>query len=281
VSSTTKMRGLPTEKRMRHDHHFVDSLTRGTLTPVGRMIAVDQIDTVPEQPRRQMGDLADLVASIKAKGVLEPILVRKEGVRFRIIAGERRYRASRLAGLTQIPCIEIDVDDKGTLEISLIENLQRRDLSPVEEAHGIKQLCDKFLYTHEEVARRLGKSRSAITEILALTQIPDEVIEYCQEYGIHSRSHLLAIAHQPDTDSMLALAEQIRTQNLTRDDVRKLRHPGKDNGGPGRPKHFVFKYRAQDRRFAFSLRFSKAEVSRSEIIHTLRELLSTLESEKE
>jgi ParB family chromosome partitioning protein len=274
------MRGLPLQKRMRHDHHFVDSLSRGTLTPVGRMIAMEQIDTVPEQPRRQMGDLADLVASIQEKGVLEPILVRREGVRYRIIAGERRYRASREAGLTQIPCIEIDVDEKGTLEISLIENLQRRDLSPIEEAHGIKQLCDKFLYTHEEVARKLGKSRSGITEILSLTQIPEEVIEYCQEYGIHSRSHLLAIAHQPDTEAMLALAEQIRTQHLTRDDVRKLGRPSPEDGRPGRPKHFVFKYRAEDRRFAFSLRFSKSEVSRDEIIHTLRELLLNLESQK-
>jgi ParB family transcriptional regulator, chromosome partitioning protein len=265
---------------MRHDHHFVDSLARGALTPVGRMIAMDQIDTVPEQPRRQMGDLADLVASIKEKGVLEPILVRREGVRYRIIAGERRFRASREAGLTQIPSIEIDVDDKGTLEISLIENLQRRDLSPFEEARGIKQLCDRFLYTHEEVSRKLGKSRSAITEILSLTQIPEEVIEYCQEYGIVSRSHLLAIAHQPDMESMLELAEQIRTQHLTRDDVRKLRRPPSDDSRPGRPKHFVFKYRAEDRRFAFSLRFAKAEVSREEIIHTLRELLSSLEEER-
>lgn len=280
MSSTTKMRGLPLQKRMRHDHHFVDSLTRGALAPVGRMIALDQIDTLPEQPRRQMGNLADLVASIKEKGVLEPILVRRDGIRYRIIAGERRFRASRDAGLTQIPCIEIDVDDKGTLEISLIENLQRRDLSPIEEARGIKQLSDKFLYTHEEVARKLGKSRSAITEVLSLTQIPEEVIEYCQEYGIVSRSHLLAIAHQPHTESMLALAEQIRTQHLTRDDVRKLRRPSPEEGRPGRPKHFVFKYRAEDRRFAFSLRFSKAEVSRDEIIGTLRELLRSLESQR-
>jgi len=265
---------------MRHDHHFVDSLTRGTLTPVGRMIAMDQLDTVPEQPRRQMGDLADLVASIKEKGVLEPILVRRDGVRYRIIAGERRFRASRQAGLTQIPCIEIDVDDKGTLEISLIENLQRRDLSPIEEAHGIKQLCERFLYTHEEVARKLGKSRSAITEILSLTQIPEEVIEYCQNYGITSRSHLLAIARQPDLASMLALAEQIRTQHLTRDDVRKLSRPAQEGIRPGRPKHFVYRYRAEDRRFAFSLRFTKAEVSRDEILHTLKELIRTLEQEE-
>ncbi len=264
---------------MRHDHHFVDSLSRGALAPIGRMISLEQIDTVPDQPRRQMGDLKDLVASIKEKGVLEPILVRRNGARFRIIAGERRYRASSEAGLTQIPCIELEVDDKGTLEISLIENLQRKDLSAIEEAHGIKQLTDRFLYTHEEVSRRLGKSRSAITEILSLTQIPEEVIEYCQEYGINSRSHLLAIAHQPDVDTMLSLAEQIRTQNLTREDVRKLKNPSTEEGKRGRPKHFVFRYRAQDRRFAFSLRFSKSEVSRDEIIHTLRELLQNLEAE--
>ena len=277
--SNSKNRGLPLEKRMRHDHHFVDSLSRGALAPIGRMISLEQIDTIPDQPRRQMGDLKDLVASIKEKGVLEPILVRRNGPRFRIIAGERRYRASREAGLTQIPCIELEVDDKGTLEISLIENLQRRDLDAFEEAHGIKQLIDRFLYTHEEVSRRLGKSRSAITEILSLTQIPEEVMEYCQEYGISSRSHLLAIAHQPDVDTMLALAEQIRTQNLTREDVRKLKNPSTEEGKRGRPKHFVFKYRAQDRRFAFSLRFSKSEVSREEIIHTLRELLQNLEAE--
>ena len=277
--SNPKTRGLPIEKRMRHDHHFVESLTRGSLSPIGKMIALEQIDTVPEQPRRQMGDLRDLVASIKEKGVLEPILVRRDGPRYRIIAGERRYRASREAGLSLIPCIEIDVDDKGTLEISLIENLQRRDLTAIEEAQGIKQLCDKFLYTHEEVARRLGKSRSAITEILSLALLPEEVIEYCQEYGIQSRSHLLAIAHQPDMESMLKLAEQIRTQNLTRDDVRKLRKPAGEEPRPGRPKHFVFRYRAEDRKFAFSLRFSKSEVSRDEIIHTLRELLQNLESE--
>jgi len=264
---------------MRHDHHFVESLSRGALASIGRMISLEQIDTLPEQPRRQMGDLKDLIASIKEKGVLEPILVRRDAGRYRIIAGERRFRASREAGLTQIPCIEIEVDDKGTLEISLIENLQRRDLTPIEEALGIKQLCEKFLYTHEEVARRLGKSRSAITEILSLSVLPEEVIEYCHDYGIASRSHLLAIAHQPDTEAMLALAEQIRTQNLTREDVRKMRRPVAEEPRPGRPKHFVFRYRAEDRRFAFSLKFSKSEVSREEIIHTLRELLQNLESE--
>ena len=243
------------------------------------MIPTEQVDALPEQPRRQMGDLRDLVASIKEKGILEPILVRKEGGRYRIIAGERRYRAAKEAGLTQLPAIEIDVDEKGTLEISLIENLQRRDLSPIEEAHGIRQLCDRFLYTHEEIARRLGKSRSMITECMSLVQIPEEVIEYCREYGITSRSHLLAIAHQPDVQSMLSLAEQIRKQHLTRDDIRKLHRPSENEGRPGRPKHYVFKYRADDRRYAFSLRFSKAEVSRDEIIHTLRELLKSLESE--
>jgi len=280
VSDPTRMRGLPAQKRMRHDHHFVDSLARGALTPVGRMVAIDQIEAVPDQPRRQMGDLGDLVASIKEKGILEPILVRKHGVRYRIIAGERRYRASCQAGLRQIPCIEVDVDDKGTLEISLIENLQRRDLSPIEEARGVKQLCERFLYTHEEAAHKLGKSRSGITEILSLTQIPEEVIEYCEDYGITSRSHLLAIAHQADTEAMLRLAEKIRTENLTRDDVRKMSRPGRGEAGPGRPRHFIFRYRPEDRRYAFSLRFKKAEVSRDEVITALRDLLKTLESQE-
>jgi ParB-like chromosome segregation protein Spo0J len=107
-------------------------------------------------------------------------------------------------------------------------HLVHEQLKPGVRENDIVAEVNKFLYTHEEVARKLGKSRSGITEILSLTQIPEEVIEYCQEYGINSRSHLLAIAHQRDTEGMLALAEQIRTQNLTREDVRNLRKPKTD-----------------------------------------------------
>ena len=117
------------------------------------MIPLDLLVPNPDQPRRSFGDMADLVSSIKEKGVLEPVLVRPTGEKYQIIAGERRFRASVEAGLSQIPCVEIDVDDRGVLEISLIENLQRRDLNPFEEAEGLEKLCEKFQYTHEDVAK--------------------------------------------------------------------------------------------------------------------------------
>jgi len=139
---------------MRHDHHFVDHLVAAPAGGVGRMIPIEQLEPNPDQPRRVFGEMADLISSIKEKGVLEPVLVRPAGEKFQIIAGERRYRASIEAGLSQVPCIELDVDDRGVLEISLIENLQRLDLDPFEEADGLKRLSEKFLYTHDEIARK-------------------------------------------------------------------------------------------------------------------------------
>src|SRR4030095_11770746 len=156
--------GLPLDKRMRHDTHFVEEVTSGKHTAIGRLVDIDKLEPNPHQPRRQFGDLSDLVASIKEKGVLEPILVRAHGERFQIIAGERRYQASVIAGLSQIPCVEIDVDNRGSLEISLIENLQRKDLTPFEEAAALQRLCDQFAYTHDQLAPKLGKSRTSITE---------------------------------------------------------------------------------------------------------------------
>ena len=152
------------------------------------MIPLELLVPNPDQPRRSFGDMSDLVSSIKEKGVLEPVLVRPTGEKYQIIAGERRYRASVEAGLSQIPCVEIDVDDRGVLEISLIENLQRRDLNPFEEAEGLQKLCDKFLFTHEDVAKKLGKARTSVTETLTLNHIPSDLRERCGSLGILARS---------------------------------------------------------------------------------------------
>ncbi len=220
--------------------------------------------------------MADLVSSIKEKGVLEPVLVRPSGEKYQIIAGERRYRASVEAGLSQIPCIEIDVDDRGVLEISLIENLQRRDLHPFEEAEGLSRLSEKFLYTHEEIASKLGKSRTSVTETLTLTHIPLELRELCRVSGITARSTLLQIARQPNAEAMAKMIEEIGKSGLTRDEVRKLKHT--DKKGPGRPKGFVFNYRPTDNKFSLNLRFRRSEVSKEEVIRTLRELIEQLSS---
>ena len=218
--------------------------------------------------------MADLVSSIKEKGVLEPVLVRPSGEKYQIIAGERRYRASVEAGLSQIPCVEIDVDDRGVLEISLIENLQRRDLHPFEEAEGLSRLSEKFLYTHEEIASKLGKSRTSVTETLTLVHIPLELRDLCRVSGITARSTLLQIARQPNAEAMAKMIEEIGRSGLTRDEVRKLKN--REKKGPGRPKGFVFNFRPADNKFSLNLRFRRSEVSKEEVIRTLRELIDQL-----
>ena len=126
----SRLSGLPEAKKMRHDSHFVEEVTSQRSESVGRMIDLRRIAPNPHQPRKEFGDLSEMVASVKEKGILEPILVRSHDGRYEIIAGERRYQAAKLAGLQRIPCIEVDVDERGMLEMSLIENLQRRDLIP-------------------------------------------------------------------------------------------------------------------------------------------------------
>jgi len=142
-----------------------------------RMLPIGQIDPNREQPRRSFDEAAlkELAASIEAVGVLQPIIVAPSGDRYTIIAGERRYRASRLAGQTEIPAIVRDWDSQKRLEAALIENLQRDDLNPVEEAMGVRQLMDEAGLTQEKVAERLGKSRPAVANLLRLLTLPDSV----------------------------------------------------------------------------------------------------------
>jgi ParB family transcriptional regulator, chromosome partitioning protein len=271
----SKQRGLPTNRRMRHDYHFVDHLVAAPATSIGRMIPIEMLVPNPDQPRKVFGNIADLVSSIKEKGVLEPVLVRPTGEKFQIIAGERRYRASIEAGLSQIPCIEIDVDDRGVLEISLIENLQRLDLDPFEESDGLQKLAEKFLYTHEEIARKLGKSRTSITETLSLNNIPIELRDLCREAGINSRSTLLQIARLGTPENMAVMIAEIQRSGLTRDDVRKMKDQEKQS--PGRSKGFLFRFKPTDNKFFLNIRFRRSEVSKDDIIKTLRDLIQQLE----
>src|SRR5215471_8901114 len=122
---------------MRHDEHYVEALSTVTTDPVGRMVPIDLIDPNPGQPRQVMGDLSELMASIAEKGILEPLLVRQRGERFQIIAGERRYQAAIQVGLRELPVVVRDVDEAETLELALIENLQRKDLTAFEEAEAL------------------------------------------------------------------------------------------------------------------------------------------------
>ena len=159
-----------------------------------RMLPIRLIDPNREQPRRRFDEdaLKELAASIEAVGVLQPIIVAPEGERFTIIAGERRYRASRLAGKDEIPAIVRDWDSQTRLEAALIENLQRDDLNPVEEAMGVRRLMDEAGLTQERVAERLGKSRPAVANLLRLLTLPDSVRQMLAE-GKLSAGHARAL----------------------------------------------------------------------------------------
>jgi len=264
---------------MRHDTHFVEAITSGRRQGIGRMVEIESVDPNPHQPRKDFGDLADLVQSVKEKGILEPILVRAQAKgRLEIIAGERRYQAALRAGLSQVPILEIDVDNRGALEISLIENLQRKDLTSFEESAAIQRLCEDFSYTHEQVARSLGRSRIAITELLALNRMPAEVQEACRRADISNKTTLLEIVRQPDTPSMLAMVKSITEKKLTRDEVREAKRRKGQIKPRGR--HYVFNYHPDDRQFSFSLRFrDRKEVDRLELIRTLKSILEELAAE--
>jgi ParB family transcriptional regulator, chromosome partitioning protein len=273
----SKKAGLPVTLKMRHDAHYVESLTSYSGAAVGRMIPVDQIRPNPDQPRKALGDLRELTESIRQKGVLEPLLVRfvpREECYY-IISGERRYHSARAAGLREVPVIEKIADDAETLEIALIENMQRKDLTPFEEADGLDRLLDQFSYTHEDVAKKIGRSRSSVSESLLLKKIPEPIRRKCIEGGLLSKSLLLQIAHQPTEKKMLEMLARILQGGLTRDEARKER--AEEKTGPQRPQPFIFHYEPENESFRFRLQFKKSHVSRDELVRTLREILTQLE----
>ena len=273
----SKRRGLPNESTMRHDAHFVDSLSERFGGALGRMIPIDEIETNPDQPRRSVGDLEELRMSIESKGVLEPILVRPlpEG-RFRIIAGERRFRAALEAGLGEIPCIELDVPDNEVMEIALIENLHRRDLHPFEEAMGYSSLSDRHGYTQQQIAETVGKSRVSITEAMSLLEIPEDLREECRRADIDARSVLLEIARLEDRDQMEE-AIALVAGGSTRDDLRQKKKKGGDSG-KAKAKEFHFVYKPKDGPYRLDISFAKARVNRDELIGALKQIVKQLES---
>ncbi|MFQ5778390.1 MAG: ParB/RepB/Spo0J family partition protein [Terriglobia bacterium] len=272
----SKRTGLPPTVRMRHDYHYVESITALTGAAIGKMIPLDRLRPNPDQPRKQLGELRELTLSVRAKGVLEPLLVRFDSAddMYTIISGERRYHAAKLAGLSEVPCIEKDVNSAEMLEMALVENLQRKDLSPFEEAEGLHALAEQFDYTHEEIARRIGKSRATVSEALALRSIPPEVRKKCQELGVISKSLLIQVARQPNPKKMTALAANL-ARGMTRSEARAERKPAE----PVRLKPFVYSYRAPDGDFELRLRFRKSVVPRREIAETLRAILKALEQQ--
>jgi len=276
-----KRAGLPVTLKMRHDSHYVESLTSYSGAAIGRMIPVEQIRPNPDQPRKAIGDLRELTDSVREKGVLEPLLVRfvpREDCYY-LISGERRYHAARAAGLREVPCIEKTADDAETLEIGLIENIQRKDLTPFEEADGLHRLATQFEYTHEDVARKIGRARSSVTETLSLLNIPDALRKKCIDQGINSKSLLLQIARQPTEKKMMEMLHRILQGGLTRDEARRERR--EEQAGPQRPQPFIYQFEPESETYKFRIQFKKSHVSRDELIRTLREILGQLDGSSE
>ena len=280
MSEPARRRGLPQQIKMRHSHHFVDELTARSETPVGKFVPLAEIEPDPAQPRSAMGNLDDLVSSIRDKGILEPLLVRRhpEGRRDKshlIISGERRYHAALAAGLFEVPVIELDVSDQEALEIALIENLQRKDLTPFEEAEGYRVLAERHGYTHEQIAEAVGKSRVVITESLNLLQMPARVRDAVQALGVTSKSVLLEILKARSEEEMIQLLERVSSLGMSRDDLRR-RSPK----AGGRRKPYVFTFKSPDKSYRLNLSFRRSTVDRQDLITALQEILQQLVEEQ-
>ena len=175
------------------------------------------------QPRKHFDreDLAELTDSIKQNGVLQPLLVRKSGTGYEIVAGERRYQAAKAAGLSEVPVIIRDISDDDVFKLALIENLQRSDLTPLEEARGYRQLIKEKGLTQEELAKALSKSRSAITNTLRLLDLPGEVQSYVED-GELTAGHARAILAVPSVEGRIALAEKVVREKLSVRETERL-----------------------------------------------------------
>jgi ParB family chromosome partitioning protein len=273
---------------MRHDSHYVEELTRVNRS-IGKILPLDKIEPNPDQPRVEIGDLTELTSSIKEKGVLEPLLVKpnKDSGTWMIIAGERRWRASNLAGLKEVPCIELDLDEQAIAEIALIENLQRKDLTIWEEADGLAALKNRFGYHHEEIAKKIGKSRTTVTESMTIAGIPENIRDKCREANISAKSTLLEIARQFDDRAMLDFVEKISQKGLKREEIRQELRPT-ETKTKSKEKKVVenisktekksFKYTAFDNSFDIEIVFNRDNFEKKDILRALKEAFEKIKN---
>jgi ParB family chromosome partitioning protein len=194
------------------------------------------IEPDEKQPRKRFNadKLAELTESIRERGVVQPVLVRPADAagRYKLVAGERRWRAAQQAGLQQIPALVVTLDERQAIEVSLIENLQREDLNPLEEARGYRRLIEEFGFTHEEVAKAIGRERSTITNMLRLLQLP-ETVRGLLEDGSLGMGHGRALLALDDAALQMELAARVVKDGLSVRQVEKLVRECKDGAGTG------------------------------------------------
>ncbi len=187
------------------------------------LVSINLIKPNAGQPRKAFDEekIQQLSESIKEHGIIQPILLKKDGDTYSIIAGERRWRAAKAAGLKEVPVIIMDIDEKGVLEISLIENIQRQDLNPIEEAWAFRKLIEDFAFTQEELGRRLGKSRTALSNTMRLLNLDARVQEYLID-GVITEGHGRAILALEDKELQYKLAQKVIDDGLTVRETEKL-----------------------------------------------------------
>ena len=187
-------------------------------------ISINKIKSDKDQPRKSFDSekIAELTESIKTHGIIQPLILRKiDDDQYIIVAGERRWRAAKIAGLKELPAIIMDLSESEILEISLIENIQRQDLNPIEEAIAYKKLIDDFKMTHEELSKRIGKSRTSITNTMRLINLDERVQQYIIE-GVISEGHGRALLGIKNSEIQYELAQQIIDEKLSVRELEKL-----------------------------------------------------------
>ncbi len=190
--------------------------SEGAMPNASREVAIHLLDPNRDQPRKRFDDaaLADLADSIRSSGIIQPLIVRVDGDRYRIVAGERRWRAAKIAGLKEVPVLVRDYSDVEMMEIALIENIQRADLNPVEEASGIQALIDEHHLTQEEVSGRLGRSRPAIANALRILRLPESVLGLLRDGQITS-GHARCLITLPSQAMQEEMAAEIIRRSLS------------------------------------------------------------------
>jgi ParB family chromosome partitioning protein len=198
-------------------------VTPNAEQPGVQSLPVNALRPNPYQPRKTIRaeGIEELSASILEKGVLQPLIVRQRGENYEIVAGERRWLAAQRANLPAVPVIVREFEDREMLELALIENLQREDLSPVEQARAFRQLIEEFELTQEQVADRVGKSRVSVTNLLRILRLPDQILKWIEEGGALSMGHARALLSLDNPSLQLALAREIMSEGLSVREVER------------------------------------------------------------
>lgn len=277
--------GLPEFVKSKFDNHFVDEISERTRTTIVRNIPIEKIIANSLQPRKDLGDLEEMADSIKEKGILEPILIRPKNGKFEIVAGERRYRAAILAGLTEIPCIEYDIADNEALELSIIENIQRKDLNIYEQAFSLKSLADIYGYTHQDIAQKIGKSRVTVTELIRVTDLPEDILKKCSELNISSKTFLLELVKLESIQQMQDMLIEYSEKPFSRDKIKEVRKSEEETKEKVEPltktnKNFKFNLISDDKSVKIKFDIKSKKADKEKIIIILEKLITDIKENK-